>query len=75
MGRRKRPGLDGRHSVALGFLPDPILECLCDLHDAIEEKGEWGAVEPEGFRPPKPGGGQTDPMQRRPMWLFLIVYR
>eukprot|EP00974_Lingulodinium_polyedra_P039206 3756901-Lingulodinium_polyedra.AAC.1 len=63
MGRRKRPGLDGRFSAELGLLPDALIQWLCDLFDAIEWRGEWEGVEPEGLLLPKPGGDQADPVQ------------
>eukprot|EP00974_Lingulodinium_polyedra_P121632 11179762-Lingulodinium_polyedra.AAC.1 len=37
-------GAEGaRDSVEPGLLPGPILEWLCGLYDAIEERGEWDA--------------------------------
>eukprot|EP00974_Lingulodinium_polyedra_P076390 7392655-Lingulodinium_polyedra.AAC.1 len=70
MGRRKRPGLDGRYAGELALLPDELLQMLADIFDAIEAAGSWPGVGPEGLLLPKPGGDGSDPMQRRPIWLL-----
>eukprot|EP00974_Lingulodinium_polyedra_P013806 1338928-Lingulodinium_polyedra.AAC.1 len=75
MGRRKKPGLDGRYAGELSLLPDEVLELLVAVFDAIERTGGWPDVTPEGLLLPKAGGDQADPMQRRPIWLLPMVYR
>eukprot|EP00974_Lingulodinium_polyedra_P122171 11181795-Lingulodinium_polyedra.AAC.1 len=75
MGRRKRPGLDGRYAGELAFLPDEILQMLADILDAVEAAGVWPGVGPEGLLLPKAGGDGLDPTQRRPIWLLPMAYR
>eukprot|EP00974_Lingulodinium_polyedra_P040961 3936599-Lingulodinium_polyedra.AAC.1 len=36
MGRRKRPGLDGRYAGELALLPDELLGLLAAVLDAVE---------------------------------------
>eukprot|EP00974_Lingulodinium_polyedra_P047047 4512133-Lingulodinium_polyedra.AAC.1 len=75
MGRRKKPGLDGRYAGELSLLPDEILELLVAVFDAIERAGGWPDICPEGLLLPKAGGDQADPTQRRPIWLLPMAYR
>eukprot|EP00974_Lingulodinium_polyedra_P072309 6998306-Lingulodinium_polyedra.AAC.1 len=67
MGRRKKPGLDGRYAGELSLLPDELLELLCVVLEAVEDAGAWPDVHPEGLLLPKPGGDDADPVQRRPI--------
>eukprot|EP00974_Lingulodinium_polyedra_P000564 54631-Lingulodinium_polyedra.AAC.1 len=75
MGRRKKTGLDGRYAGELSLLPDKLLELLSVVLEAVEDAGAWPDVGPEGLLPPKPGGDDAGPMQRRPIWLLPVVYR
>eukprot|EP00974_Lingulodinium_polyedra_P011696 1130337-Lingulodinium_polyedra.AAC.1 len=36
MGRKKKPGLDGRYPGELSLLPDELLQLLCRILDAVE---------------------------------------
>eukprot|EP00974_Lingulodinium_polyedra_P000325 30878-Lingulodinium_polyedra.AAC.1 len=74
MGRRKRPGLDGRYAGEIALLPDELLEMLAAVLDAVERAGAWPGVTPEGLLLPKPGGDGADPLQRRPIWLLPMIY-
>eukprot|EP00974_Lingulodinium_polyedra_P059968 5779651-Lingulodinium_polyedra.AAC.1 len=75
MGRRKKPGLDGRYAGELALLPDELLALLAEVLDAMEDAGVWPGEGPEGLLLPKPGGDDADPMQRRPIWLLPMIYR
>eukprot|EP00974_Lingulodinium_polyedra_P116845 11160768-Lingulodinium_polyedra.AAC.1 len=72
MGRRKKPGLDGRYAGELALLPDELLEIVCVVLGAVEDAGERPDVQPDGLLLPKPGGDEADPAQRRPIWLLPI---
>eukprot|EP00974_Lingulodinium_polyedra_P116383 11158964-Lingulodinium_polyedra.AAC.1 len=61
MGRRKKPGLDGRHAGELALLPDELLELLAMVLEAGEDAGAWPDAGPEGLLLPKPGGDDADP--------------
>eukprot|EP00974_Lingulodinium_polyedra_P097658 9466668-Lingulodinium_polyedra.AAC.1 len=61
MGRRKKPGIDGRYAGELSLLPNEILELLCSVLAAVEDAGAWPDLHPEGLPPPKPGGDDADP--------------
>eukprot|EP00974_Lingulodinium_polyedra_P018348 1774152-Lingulodinium_polyedra.AAC.1 len=75
MGRRKKPGLDGRYAGELALLPDELLDLLAGVLEALEAAGQWPGEGPEGLLLPKTGGGDADPTQRRPIWLLPMVYR
>ena len=71
----RAPGLDGWHTEELRAAPDPWVALLARFFTLVETHGRWPRTlaEPEGLLLPK--GGTASPLDRRPIWLFSLLYR
>ena len=75
---RKAPGLDGWSVAELRLLPDELLDLVAELFEAVEGGAPWPdeLCAPEGLLLPKGGADEAaDPLSRRPVWLFPMLYR